>query len=147
MTSIKSRLKDYLNAKGIEPNQSGFIKCLWHEDEKPSCKLNPDYLYCFSCTESGDIFKASAALNNIPYSRENFRKIAEDVERTLGLPEFKPQRTKYAPGFKLSESAMYRCELLRDFAEAVNGSDLNRAHWIATVLFGLYLLPDKKEAA
>ena len=141
---IKNRLRSYLTAKGIMPNQNSFINCLWHEDKNPSCKVNDDYLYCFSCHESGNIFKVSAALNGLPYNRENFRQIAGDVEKTLGLPEFKPQRKTQSPqGFKLSESVIFRCELLRDFAMAIDGTDMERAHWLATVLFGLYLLPER----
>ena len=142
-SSIKIRLKDYLSIKGIEANDNGFIRCLWHDDHHASCKVNDDYLYCFVCNTSGDIFSAAAAMLQVPCDKEHFREIASDVEKTLGIPEWRPQvRGKnYA---KLSESAVYRSELLKDFAKALDEEDLNRAYHRAYLLFALFMLPDEK---
>ena len=116
--NIKNRLREYLHAKGFEPNSSGLINCFWHDDKNPSCKVNVDYVHCFSCGESGGIFEVAAALIGIPCDKEHFREIAADVEKTLGLPEWKPPKRsmRIPPGFKLSKSAVYREELLKEFA-------------------------------
>jgi DNA primase len=133
---------EYLKAKGIEPNQNGFIRCPWHNDETPSCKVNDDFVYCFSCGESGDIFKVAAALIGVPLDKEHFREIAADVEKTLGLPEWKPPKQRGKSYIKLSKSAIYRSELLKEFAIALDAEDMERAYNRAYLLFALFMLPD-----
>jgi hypothetical protein len=146
MNPIKNRLREYLNAKGIFPDDRGLIRCPWHEDEKPSCKVNDDYLYCFTCNESGDIYGAAAALLDVPCDRQHFPEIARDVEKTLGIvndwkpPERKPGEPRI--NIKLSQSAMYRDLLLKDFAAALDGGDLERAHSKAALLHALFMMPE-----
>jgi hypothetical protein len=140
--NIKSRLLDYLRAKGIEPNHSGFIHCPWHDDKTPSCKVNDEYVYCFTCNESGDIFKVAAALIGVPCDKEHFREIANDVENSLGLPQWQPPKRREKNCVKLSESAVYRSELLKEFAKAIDTGDVQQAHYKATLLFALFMLPE-----
>jgi len=140
--NVKRRLAEYLRAKGIEPNYNRMIHCPWHEDKNPSCKLNDEYLYCFACGESGDIFKAAAALIGVPHDREHFRESAADVERTLGIPERKPPERRGKSPVKLSQSAVYRSELLKEFAEAIDSGDEEQAYYRACLLFALFMLPD-----
>ena len=146
MKIIKNRLRTYLAAKGIMP-QNSFINCPWHEDKTPSCKINDDYVHCFGCGESGDIFKVAAALMGIPCDREHFREIASDVEKTLGLPEWQPpKRAGRSPnGFKLSKSIVYRSELLKEFAKAIDDDNLDLVYYRACLLLALFMLPDEKQ--
>jgi hypothetical protein len=95
MNPIKSRLTEYLRAKGIIPNEKGMIACPWHEDNHPSCKVNDEYLYCFTCNESGDIYATAAALLDVPCNKEYFPQIGRDVESTLGIVnDWKPPKRK-----------------------------------------------------
>ena len=143
--SIKSRLSEYLHLKGIKISDSGFINCPWHDDKNPSCKVNEDYAYCYSCGESGDIFKVAAAMLGVPCDKEHFREIANDVEQTLGIPEWSPPKRQGKSYIKLSESVVFKNSLLRDFADAINVIDLERALDRAYLLFALYLLPEGKK--
>lgn len=142
MDTERIRLLEYLKAKNREPNPSGFIRCPWHSDETPSCKVNDEYVYCFACNESGDIFKIAAALIGVPCDREHFREIAADVEKTLGIPEWKPPKQHGKSYIKLSKSAVYRYELLKEFAKAIDTGDMDRAYNRAYLLFALFMLPE-----
>jgi len=141
--NVKARLAEYLKAKGIEPNYNGMIHCPWHEDSTPSCKVNDEYIYCFGCNESGNVYEVAAALLGLPCDKEHFRTIAADVERALGLPELKPseRRGKSNPRFRLSESAVYRSELHKELIAAIDSGDEERARDRAYLLAALYELP------
>jgi hypothetical protein len=141
--NIHSRLREYLRAKNIEINDRGFIRCPWHEDKHPSCKVNDEYVHCFSCQESGDIYKVAAALLGVPCDKEHFREIANDVEKSLGLPEWQPPKQLWKSNVKLSQSAVYRSELLREFAKALDSGDMGRAYHDAGLLFALFMLPER----
>jgi hypothetical protein len=136
------RLLDYLQAKGIEPNHNGFIHCPWHDDKNPSCKVNDEYVHCFACNESGDVYKVAAALIGVPCDKEHFREIANEIKRTLGIPEWKPPKRSGKSYIKLSESAIYRSELLKEFAKAIDAGDTEQAYYKAYLLFALFMLPE-----
>jgi hypothetical protein len=142
--NVKSRLREYLRNKGIEPNYNGFIHCPWHEDKNPSCKVNDEYIYCFACNKGGDIYKVAAALLSVPCDKEHFREIAADVERTLGIPEWKPPERYGKSNIKLSQSAVYRSELLKEFAKAIDAGDEEQAFFRACLLLALFMLPEAK---
>jgi hypothetical protein len=82
---LKPRLPDYLKAKGITPNAEGFISCLCHTDgDHWNMKVNKDYLHCFSCNASMDIFGAAAILDGIGTDNKDFPKRIEAVKRAIG---------------------------------------------------------------
>ena len=145
ISKVKARLREYLQAKGIEISSNGLIHCPWHDDKNPSCKVNDDYVYCFACNESGDIFKVAATLIGIPHNKENFREIAAEVERTLGIPEWKPDKQALRSPLTLSKSVIFQNELLRDFARAIDAADFETAFFRAQLLFGLFMLPEKTQ--
>ncbi|GHU98488.1 hypothetical protein FACS189483_06570 [Spirochaetia bacterium] len=151
MNPIKTRLREFLQAKGITPNECGTILCPFHEDNSPSCVVYDDHFHCFACGAHGDIYDMAAELRGVPCDKEHFREIAQDVESALGIvSDWKPARRK--PGeprttIKLSQSAMYRDLLLKDFAAALDGGDLERAHGKAELLLALFLLPEGEPAA
>ncbi|AEF83189.1 DNA primase [Leadbettera azotonutricia] len=139
---LKSRLAEYLDAKGIHPNEQGLIICLWHDEHNPSCKVNPEYAYCFTCHESGDIFAVSAALAKIPCDKDHFPQIVKDIENTLGIvTDWKPPKGK-RPVIRLSQSTVYRDSLLREFADALDSGDMSRARLRAEMLLALFMLPE-----
>jgi hypothetical protein len=103
-------------------------------------------LYCFTCNEHGDIYTAAAALLGVPCDREHFPAIARDVEKTLGITNtWQPPKRK--PGeprvdIKLSKSAVYRSELLKEFGKAIDDGNMEEAYYRASLLHALYMLPD-----
>jgi hypothetical protein len=139
-------LREYLETRGVTPDNSDLIRCLWHDDDHPSCKVNDNYLYCFSCGAHGDIYEAAAAILGVPCDKEHFRGICQDIEQTLKipavwkLPKRKPGDT--GPTIKLSQSAMYRDLLLKEFAAALDGGDMERAYYKAALLLALFMLPE-----
>ncbi|GHU62072.1 hypothetical protein FACS189445_4720 [Spirochaetia bacterium] len=146
MNPIKTRLREYLRNKGITPNEQRMIPCLWHEDNHPSCKVNDEYIYCFTCNESGDIYTVAAALLDVPCDKEHFPAIARDVESTLGIvSDWKPAKRR--PGeprstIKISQSAVFWSEIQKEGIAALNGGDLERAFNKASLLLALFMLPD-----
>ena len=104
--------------------------------------MNAEFVYCFSCHESGDIFSVAAALIGVPCDKEHFREIAAEVERTLGIPEWQPPKRHGKSNIKISESAVYRHELLKEFAQAVDAGDVRQAYHKATLLLALFMLPE-----
>ena len=141
---IKLRLREYLRAKGIKPNNSDFILCPFHQEKTASCRVYEDHVYCYGCHNGGDVFAVAAALNSIPYNRENFREVANEVEQVLGLPLWQPpKRTmRSPPGLRLSKSAVFRSELLKEFAKAIDSDDMGQAYHKAYLLFALFMLPE-----
>jgi hypothetical protein len=84
--SYKPFLRDYLRAKGIEPNAEGKISCLCHNDgATPNMQVNDTYLYCFSCDNRLDIFGAAAILAGIGDEKRDFHKVTEEVKNTIGV--------------------------------------------------------------
>jgi hypothetical protein len=152
---LKGRLKEYLDAKGISGDR-GKYRCLagTHQDDHPSMSLHKsgEFLHCFSCNGTLDIFGAAAALMGVPCDKNHFPEICRDIEKTLGIPseKWKPGKDFYnrnrdlagkqiAP---LSKSAAFRDALLAEFGAAVDGGNMELAYGKAAMLFALYLLPD-----
>jgi hypothetical protein len=131
------------------------IRCLWHDDEHPSCKVNSEYLYCFSCGESGDIYGAAAALLGVPCDKRHFPEICRDIAHVLGIPEKWHPNTEYRKSFyrknrdctgkqlpPLSKSAVFRDGLLTELAQAIDFGNMPRALEMACLLFAIFLLPE-----
>lgn len=55
---IKQRLSilAVLKNSGLKPDKSNHIKCPFHEDDKPSCRIYPETntFHCFGCNATGD---------------------------------------------------------------------------------------------
>ena len=50
-------ISDILNYYGIQPNRAGFIRCISHEDRKPSMKVYYDTnsVHCWACQADYDV--------------------------------------------------------------------------------------------
>jgi hypothetical protein len=84
--AYKPYLRDYLRAKGIEPNAEGKISCLCHNDgATPNMQVNDTYLYCFSCDKRLDIFGAAAILAGIGDGKREFHAVIVEVQNTIGV--------------------------------------------------------------
>jgi hypothetical protein len=59
-------VEQVLDKHDIEPNRSKNIECPspTHDDNDPSCRVNEDYVYCFSCGFSADAAGLEAALSD-----------------------------------------------------------------------------------
>lgn len=53
----------------IQFNRSGFAKCIWHDDKKPSLHYwkEKNIVKCFACGESGDAIKVYMDLNGVKF--------------------------------------------------------------------------------
>ena len=113
--NIKDQLRDYLHAKGVKITHNDFIQCLWHDDKNPSCKVNDDYVHCFACKESGDIYTVASALIGVPCDREHFREIATDVEKPwdchyrIGSRQLEPYRGRGGLSFLIQLFIAWNC--------------------------------------
>ena len=47
---------------GLNANRAGMVCCPFHDDHKPSLKLNEDYFYCFGCGAGGDVVELTRRL-------------------------------------------------------------------------------------
>ena len=62
---------------GLNANRAGMVCCPFHDDHKPSLKLNEDYFYCFGCGAGGDVVELTRRLFDLrPY--EAASKLAAD---------------------------------------------------------------------
>ena len=62
---------------GLKANHAGMVCCPFHDDHKPSLKLNEDYFYCFGCGAGGDVVELTRRLFDLrPY--EAASKLAVD---------------------------------------------------------------------
>ena len=62
---------------GLKANHAGMVCCPFHDDRKPSLKLNEDYFYCFGCGAGGDVVELTRRLFDLrPY--EAASKLAVD---------------------------------------------------------------------
>ena len=70
---------------GLSVNRSGMVKCPFHEDHKPSMKVD-DRFYCFGCGTSGDVIDFTARLFGLsPYDT------AKKLETDFGIgAEYEP---------------------------------------------------------
>ena len=59
-------VEQVLDAHSIHVNRTKRIECPspTHEDNDPSCRVNEDYVYCFSCGWSADAAGLEAALSD-----------------------------------------------------------------------------------
>lgn len=80
--SIYERIKQTVTTRqaaeryGLSVNQSGMVRCPFHEDHNPSMKVD-DRFYCFGCHATGDVIDFTAKLFGISI-KDAAKKLAED---------------------------------------------------------------------
>ncbi len=62
---------------GLHASHNGMCNCPFHDDRRPSMKLNRDYFYCFGCGATGDVIDFVARLFGLS-SYEAAKKLAYD---------------------------------------------------------------------
>lgn len=82
--TIKDRLTmcEVLERYGYEPNNRGFICCLFHNEKTPSMKIFEKDYHCFGCSEHGDAITFVQKLFNLSF-QEALKKI--DIDFGLNL--------------------------------------------------------------
>jgi hypothetical protein len=88
LSQYKSRLREYLVARGVQITRDGsteVIRCISgkHEDKHPSMAVYDDGLYCFACGTHMDIFEAAGALASV----SDFPSKKAEVFRVLNIEE------------------------------------------------------------
>lgn len=80
---------------GLQPNRNGMCRCLFHDDENPSMKLNERYYYCFACQQHGDVIDLTARIFSLTPG-EAAKKLAHDfgispdpIDAALAQPVYK----------------------------------------------------------
>ncbi len=110
LTPYKSRLRDYLTAKGftIVTTDAARIRCILHNDDHPSMIIyeksagaRRDGLHCPVCMDSKkylDIFEAARIIAGIPEGADHFPDVLLEVQATLGeIVDDRPQVARHAP--------------------------------------------------
>lgn len=70
---------------GLHISRNGMVCCPFHDDRRPSMKLNERYFYCFGCGATGDVIDFTARLYNLS-PKEAAEKLAQD----FGIDPDKP---------------------------------------------------------
>lgn len=82
--TIKDRLtmREVLERYGYEPNNRGFMCCLFHNEKTPSMRIYDKDYHCFGCGEHGDVITFVQKLFNISFP-DTLKKI--DIDFGLNL--------------------------------------------------------------
>lgn len=95
-SEIKSRVKtrDVAKHYGYKVNRAGMMCCPFHDDRRPSMKVDQNYI-CFGCQEKGDVIRFVSELYGLsPYDAAV--KIIEDMR--LDIPTtYDPKRPRPSP--------------------------------------------------
>ncbi len=71
--------RDAAERYGLTVDRHARTQCPFHNDHHPSMKLNPDYFYCFTCHESGDVTRLTAQLLGLS-QYDAAKKLANDFQ-------------------------------------------------------------------
>ena len=91
--SIYERIKQTVTTRqaaeryGLPVNRSGMARCPFHEDHRPSMKVD-DRFYCFGCHASGDVIDFTAKLFSI-----SLKDAAEKLAADFGIDPRPPTRS------------------------------------------------------
>lgn len=105
--SIFKDVKDSVTARmaaeyyGMKPTRSGMIRCPFHADRTPSCKVDRRY-HCFGCGADGDAIDFVADLYGLSLI-EAARKLTEDFsirQGSRGTGSKEPSVRKRIDGFR-----------------------------------------------
>ena len=90
---VKERVSMLEVAKfyGFEPNRAGFVRCAFHNEKTPSCKLYDRNFFCFGCQTGGTIVDFTSKLFNLT-PIDAVKKINSDFNLGLSLESHAPTR-------------------------------------------------------
>ncbi len=71
----------------LKANHAGMVSCPFHDDHKPSLKLNEDYFYCFGCGAGGDVVELTRRLFDLhPYEAASMLAVDFGVDVPATAP-------------------------------------------------------------
>jgi len=70
---------------GHPATRAGYIRCPFHREDTPSCKLYEHSFYCFGCGAGGDVIDFVMRLFNL-----RFAQAVEMLTRDFGISSIKP---------------------------------------------------------
>ena len=70
---------------GMKIQRNNMTCCIFHNDHRPSMKLNDAYYYCFACLEHGDVIDLVAQLH-----RESHYAAVQRIARDFGIDPNSP---------------------------------------------------------
>lgn len=101
---------------GVKVNRNGMCSCLFHQEHRPSMKLNKDYFYCFGCGVSGDVVKFTAKLfdvGNYEAAKKLISDFGLDMETSKEVSIQK--KLQYQKEKKLKQDESYCQKVVTDY--------------------------------
>lgn len=96
---------------GLEVKRLDMLCCLFHEDKRPSLKLNEEYFYCFGCGANGDVVTFVSRLFGLS-QYETAKKLSYDFSIDTDKPDERLiPKPKRLPKMELSK-AEQKCQLV-----------------------------------
>lgn len=120
---IKQRLSIFavLQHYNLRPDRNNHIKCLFHEDDKPSCRIYPETntFHCFGCNATGDQIDFIMKKDDI--SKHEAILKAQDFIGLPTEPKPKPQsKPEPKPELPQEQKATILTEAFKHFARSLN---------------------------
>ncbi len=130
---IKQRLSilTVLSHYNLKPDRSNHIKCPFHEDDKPSCRIYPETntFHCFGCGAKGDAIEFIQKKDGIT-KHEAILK----AQNFIGLPtEPKPQpKPEPKPELPQEQKVTILTEAFKHFARSLNAKPEKAIQYLAS---------------
>ena len=135
ISEIKQRLSiiTVLSHYNLKPDRSNHIKCPFHEDDKPSCRIYPETntFHCFGCGAKGDTIEFIQKKENIT-KHEAILK----AQNFIGLPtepKPKPQpKPEQKPELPQEQRTEILTEAFKHFARSLNAKPEKAIQYLAS---------------
>lgn len=106
-------VRDAAERYGLKVAGNNMVCCSFHNDRRPSMKLNRDYFYCFGCGATGDVIDLAGKLLGIsPIGAA--QKLAADFGLDVNSP-IKPVEVKHPKIKAFREDELYCFRVLCDY--------------------------------
>ena len=131
---IKTRLGllTVLNHYGLKPDRGSHIKCPFHEDDKPSCRIYPETntFHCFGCGATGDGIEFIEKYDKC--SKHEAILKAQDFIGLPTEPKPKPQpKPRPKPQLPQGQGTAILTEAFKHFARSLNAKPEKAIQYLA----------------
>jgi DNA primase catalytic core len=135
ISEIKQRLSiiTVLSHYNLKPDRSNHIKCPFHEDDKPSCRVYPETntFHCFGCGAKGDTIEFIQKKEGIT-KHEAILK----AQNFIGLPTEPKPKPQLKPELKSEPTTKQSTEILTEafkhFARSLNAKPEKALKYLAS---------------
>jgi DNA primase len=135
---IKSRVSilTVLAHYHLKPNRTNHIKCPFHEDDKPSCRIYPqtNTFHCFGCNAKGDTIEFIQKKEGIA-KHEAILKAQEMASPQPSPKEREPKQPQSRPTFPPlgeTERGLVLTEAFKHFARSLNAKPEKAIQYMAS---------------